>query len=183
VNAFWLSLAVTFWAEMGDKTQLLALAYAARYRLRDVLVGVAVATALVHLVSVALGRLIAHSLPLTVIHALAAASFAAFAIWTLREGEGSGGPAETRHHPILFIGTTFFLGELGDKTMLAAVTLATQWPWVGVWLGTTVGMVLSDGIAIAIGRSLGRRLPAKLVKGVAAGLFIVFAAWNAWQAF
>src|SRR5438128_1153237 len=98
MHGFWLSLALTFWAEMGDKTQLVALAYAARYRLRDVLIGITVATALVHLVSVALGQLIAAWLPIGYVQAASALSFAAFGVWTLRGDEDDGSLRESNQH-------------------------------------------------------------------------------------
>ena len=72
------------------------------------------------------------------------------------------------------IGTAFFLAELGDKTMLATITLATtEEPW-GTWLGSTAGMVAADAIAIALGAFLGTRLPERTIKVVAALAFVVF---------
>lgn len=182
MRAFWLSFLVTFWAEMGDKTQLVALAYATRYRVRDVLIGITIGTALVHLVSVGLGNLINQWLPMWVVQALSALSFLVFAFWSLRGDTDDGELRESRHHPVILIGVAFFLAELGDKTMLAAITLATQWSWVPVWLGTTVGMVLSDGLAVIVGRWAGKKIPARTTQTISAILFFVFAGWSAWQA-
>jgi putative Ca2+/H+ antiporter (TMEM165/GDT1 family) len=182
MKAFWLSLGVAFWSEMGDKTQILALAYATRYRLRDVLLGILWGTAVVHLVSVAAGRFIASWLPAGIVLALSAACFLGFGIWTLRGDKHDGRLRESSHHPILFIGGAFFLTELGDKTMLTAMTLATTWDWMPVWLGTTAGMVVSDVIAVGVGRTLGKKIPEKSMRWVAAALFFGFAAWSAWQA-
>ena len=75
---------------------------------------------------------------------------------------------------ILAVGTAFFLAELGDKTMLATITLATREEPIGTWLGSTAGMIAADGIAIAIGRWLGTRLPEKAIRYLAAGLFVLF---------
>ena len=71
----------------------------------------------------------------------------------------------------------FFLAELGDKTMLATITLATHYGWFGTWLGSTLGMVAADALAILVGRLLGRRLPERAIKYGAAGLFFLFGVW------
>ena len=72
---------------------------------------------------------------------------------------------------------TFFLAELGDKTMLATITLATQHGWFGTWIGSTIGMVAADALAILVGRLLGRHLPEKIIKYGAAALFAIFGVW------
>jgi putative Ca2+/H+ antiporter (TMEM165/GDT1 family) len=77
----------------------------------------------------------------------------------------------------LAVGGAFFLAELGDKTMLATVTLATREGLFGTWLGSTLGMVAADALAIAVGRALGARLPERAVRIGAAVAFFVFAAW------
>src|SRR4029077_567474 len=74
------------------------------------------------------------------------------------------------------VAVTFFLAELGDKTMLATVTLATSHGWFGTWLGSTVGMVLADALAIGVGVWLGKALPERAVKIGAATLFFIFGA-------
>ena len=77
----------------------------------------------------------------------------------------------------LTVGAAFFLAELGDKTMLATITLATQHGWVGVWVGSTLSMVAADALAIVIGRQLGTRLPERAVRYGAAALFVIFGGW------
>ena len=74
------------------------------------------------------------------------------------------------------IGTAFFLAELGDKTMLATITLATTEEPIGTWLGSTAGMVAADALAIAVGATLGARLPERAIKLFAAATFVVFGA-------
>ena len=78
---------------------------------------------------------------------------------------------------IIAVGTAFFLAELGDKTMLATITLATDHGWFGTWIGSTLGMVAADALAIVVGRALGKRLPENTIRIGAAVLFFVFGVW------
>lgn len=160
---------------MGDKTQLVALAFATRYRASVVLAGVFVATLLIHLFSVVLGEAAGQVLPVFWINLLAGLAFIGFGIWTLR-GDELGDEeklVERRFGPLVTVATTFFLAELGDKTMLATVTIASQQQsFIGVWIGSTVGMVIADGLAIIAGRIMGKRLPERLIKYGAALIFI-----------
>jgi putative Ca2+/H+ antiporter (TMEM165/GDT1 family) len=174
---FWQSLGLIAVAEMGDKSQLVALAFATRYRPIVVLLGVSIATLTVHLGSVFLGRAIDSVLPDDAITAAAGLAFIAFGAWTLR-GDSLGDDDPTtklsRWGPLLTVTVTFFIAELGDKTMLATVTLAAGGAsLIGVWLGSTVGMVLADAVAIVVGMAMGKRIPARTVKLGAAGIFLV----------
>jgi putative Ca2+/H+ antiporter (TMEM165/GDT1 family) len=180
VDAFLLSFAVIFVAELGDKSQLMALAFATRYRAIDVLIGISIATLLVHLGSVVLGATVAAALPTDLISILAGVAFFVFAAWTLRGdtlGEDEAAkPTRTTGAVILAVGTAFFLAELGDKTMLATITLATREEAIGTWLGSTAGMVAADAIAIAVGKLLGANLPERWIRYGAAGAFVIFGA-------
>jgi putative Ca2+/H+ antiporter (TMEM165/GDT1 family) len=178
--AFLLSTAVIFVAELGDKSQLMAMTFAARYRVRDVLIGITAATALVHLASVAIGYFIGDAFGdyQHVISIVAGVAFLGFAAWTLRGDELTDEEADKARTAtgaaILAFGVAFFLAELGDKTMLATITLATQEGWLGTWIGSTVGMVAADALAIVVGALLGRKLPEKVIKYGAAALFALF---------
>jgi putative Ca2+/H+ antiporter (TMEM165/GDT1 family) len=176
---FFLSLGVIFVAELGDKSQLMALAFATRYRPLPVLVGITAATALVHLVSVVVGAVLGAALPTRAISVVAAIAFVGFGIWTLRGDELSEADeqraAQPARHVVMAVATVFFLAELGDKTMLATITLATKEGLLGTWLGSTVGMVAADALAIVVGRAVGARLPEKAIRVGAAVLFFVFA--------
>jgi Ca2+/H+ antiporter, TMEM165/GDT1 family len=184
--AFAVSFGVVFVAELGDKSQLMALTFATRYRPLPVLVGITLATAVVHLLSVVVGHGLGTALPTAWISLAAAVAFVGFGAWSLRgdrlspaeraKAERAGGSA------VLAASVAFFLAELGDKTMLATITLATQHDSVGVWLGSTVGMVAADGLAIAVGRQLGRRLPERTIKAGSAALFFLFGGWLALDA-
>jgi putative Ca2+/H+ antiporter (TMEM165/GDT1 family) len=178
--AFLLSTAVIFVAELGDKSQLMAMTFASRYRARDVLLGITAATAIVHLVSVGIGRFIGNAFAgyQGVISVVAGIAFLAFAVWTLRGDELTEEEASKARRStgaaLLAVGVAFFLAELGDKTMLATITLATQEGWFGTWLGSTLGMVVADALAIGVGAVLGRRLPERVIQVGAAALFAVF---------
>ncbi|HXV94662.1 MAG TPA: TMEM165/GDT1 family protein [Pseudonocardia sp.] len=179
--AFAISFGVIFVAELGDKSQLMALTFATRYRALPVLVGITLATAVVHAVSVAVGYGLGAALPTGWIALAAAAAFVGFGAWTLRgdtltEEERAKADRSTRS-AVVAASVAFFLAELGDKTMLATITLATRHGWFGTWLGSTLGMVAADALAILVGRQLGRRLPERAVTVGAAALFFLFGAW------
>ncbi len=79
---------------------------------------------------------------------------------------------------------TLFLAELGDKTMLATIAIASeQKDFYGVWIGSTIGMVLADGLAIIVGKMMGKKLPEILIKYVGAAIFLISGALTLWEAF
>jgi Ca2+/H+ antiporter, TMEM165/GDT1 family len=176
-----ISFGVIFVAELGDKSQLMALTFATRYKPWPVLIGITIATSVVHIVSVAVGYGLGATLPTGWISLAAAVAFLVFGVWTLRgdslSDDEESKAARTGGSVLLAVTTAFFLAELGDKTMLATVTLATQYGWFGTWLGSTVGMVVADALAIVVGRQLGRRLPERVIAVGAAMLFLVFGLW------
>jgi putative Ca2+/H+ antiporter (TMEM165/GDT1 family) len=180
VSAFWLSFGVIFVAELGDKSQLLALALSARYRAGPVLLGVTGATALVHAVSVGLGAVVGVALPTDTISVVAGIAFFGFAAWTLRGDTLDDGVvarrATTTRSAVWATFIAFLLAELGDKTMLATITLATREGIAGTWAGSTLGMVAADALAIVVGRAFGARLPERFVRVAAAVCFVAFGA-------
>lgn len=181
--AFLLSTAVIFVAELGDKSQLMAMTFATRFRPRDVLIGITVATAVVHLASVGIGFWVGEAFAgaqqwITLAAGLA---FLFFAAWTLRGDKLSADERDKAQRStgaaVWAVGGAFFLAELGDKTMLATITLATQENWLGTWIGSTLGMVAADALAILLGAWLGRQLPEKAIKYGASALFAIFGIW------
>jgi len=181
VSAFLLSTVLIFVAELGDKSQLVALWFSTRYRWWLVLAGVTAATLVVHLGSVAIGRAVDQLLPERVLLLIVGLSFFAFAAWSLRGDTMDEAESERQRGRFAALGgfgvvtVSFFLSELGDKTQLATVSLAgNQDSVVGVWLGSTLGMVLADGAAIAAGIIAGKRLPEGAIAVGAAILFILF---------
>ncbi|RLK25985.1 putative Ca2+/H+ antiporter (TMEM165/GDT1 family) [Micromonospora sp. M71_S20] len=175
------SFGVIFVAELGDKSQLMALTFATRFKTVPVLIGITVATAVVHLASVAIGYGLGAALPTEWISLVAGVAFLGFGAWTLRGDtlteEEKRKAEKTSKSAIVAVSVAFFLAELGDKTMLATITLATQYGWFGTWLGSTIGMVAADALAILVGRMLGKRLPEKTIKYGAAVLFAICGLW------
>jgi putative Ca2+/H+ antiporter (TMEM165/GDT1 family) len=179
--ALGVSFAVIFVAELGDKSQLMAMTFATRFKTVPVLIGITLATALVHLVSVGIGYGLGAAIPTGWISLVAGIAFLGFGAWTLRgdklTDDEKGKAERSTGSAIWAVGGAFFLAELGDKTMLATITLATQHGWFGVWVGSTVGMVAADALAIVVGRYLGKHLPEKVIKYGAAALFAIFGIW------
>ena len=173
--AFITSLAFVVLAEMGDKTQLLAMAFATRFRWQTVMWGVFVATVLNHLFAVLVGNYITQFIPMSYVQIAAAASFIVFGLWTIRGDELAGEEKANHRSPFWTVAIAFFIAEMGDKTQLATVALAAQFNTVlPVWMGTTAGMMVADGIGIIVGIVLGKRIPERTVKWVAALIFIAF---------
>ncbi|MFI7214043.1 TMEM165/GDT1 family protein [Micromonospora maritima] len=180
------SFGVIFVAELGDKSQLMALTFATRFRTVPVLIGITIATAVVHLASVAIGYGLNAALPTGWISLIAGLAFLVFGAWTLRgdkltEEEKRKAERSTKS-AIVAVGVAFFLAELGDKTMLATITLATKYGWFGTWLGSTLGMVAADALAILVGRMLGRHLPERAIRYGAAVLFAICGLWLIFEA-
>lgn len=178
MDAFLVSFGIIFVAELGDKSQLMALTFAARYRAVPILIGITIATAVVHAVSVVVGAAVGVALPTRVIAVVAGVAFMAFAGWTIHgdrldDDEAKRADRSTQS-AVIAAAVAFFLAELGDKTMLATITLATQEGLLGTWAGSTLGMVAADTLAIVVGRQLGARLPERAVRIGAAITFVAF---------
>ena len=181
IAALLLSFGVIFVAELGDKSQLMAMTYALRYRWWVVVLAITVATTAVHAVSVFFGHFLGLSIPADLMSILAGIAMLIFGLWTLR-GDSLDDEESTKADRVgasvfFAVMSAFFLAELGDKTMLATITLSADNDWLGVWIGSTVGMVAADALAIAVGAMLGKHLPERTIALGAAVLFFGFAAW------
>jgi putative Ca2+/H+ antiporter (TMEM165/GDT1 family) len=180
MHALLLSFGIIFVAELGDKSQLMALTFAARYRALPILIGITLATALVHACSVLLGAVLGVAFPTKAISIVAGLAFLIFASWTLRGDKLDDNEARRAERgnrsAIWAAAAAFFLAELGDKTMLATITLATTEGLWGTWVGSTLGMVTADALAIMVGQQLGKRLPDRAIRIGAAALFLIFGA-------
>lgn len=179
VDSALFAFAVVFLAELGDKSQLMTLTFATRYRPVTVLAGITAATAIMNGLSVLAGGLVGTALPPGPVAIAAGLAFFGFAIWTMRgahhdDGDDSVGRSRI---PVLAVAVTFLLAEFGDKTMLAVATLATTRDGLGVWAGATAGMVGANIVAILVGRQLGDRIPERWIKRGAAAAFVAFGLW------
>jgi putative Ca2+/H+ antiporter (TMEM165/GDT1 family) len=175
MTAFLASLIFVVLAEMGDKTQLLAMAFATRYRTSTVLWGVFVATAANHLMAVVAGSYLTRFIPLQYIQIAAAVSFILFGLWTIHGDELEGEDKRFTFSPFWTVTIAFFIAEMGDKTQLATVALAAKYQTIiPTWLGTTTGMMIADIIGIVVGIVLGKHIPERAVKWFAALVFIAF---------
>jgi putative Ca2+/H+ antiporter (TMEM165/GDT1 family) len=188
LTAFAISALMVVLAEMGDKTQLLAMAFATRYRWQTVLWAVAAATAVNHFLAVIAGNAITNVVPIEWVKLLASVSFLLFALWTLHDDTTPDSMKRSMASPFMTVAVAFFVAEMGDKTQLMTMTLAVeQAAMVGgsgfaarvqqivpVWLGTTAGMIIADAIGILAGIVLQKRIPTHVVKWVAAVTFATF---------
>lgn len=174
--AFWASFGIVAAAELGDKSQLLALAFASRFKAITVLLGVFFATLLVHAFSVAIGEVLGLALPTSAVQIIAGLSFIGFGVWTIRgDTLDSDTDKRSRFGAMATVAFAFFIAELGDKTQLATVSLATKYQQpVAVWLGSTLGMVAADALAIGVGAVLGKQLPKRALEHGAAIVFFIF---------
>ena len=171
------ALGLVFIAELGDKTQLVALGFGARHRLAPVITGVVIAYMATNLLSVVVGGLLGATLPTRAIGLGGGVLFLGFAAWTLwnDDDEEDDAGATTGHRSIvLSVATAMFIAELGDKTMLATATLAAQGNPVLVWIGATIGIVLAGTLGVLLGRVFGARLPERATRIGSAVLFAVF---------
>ncbi len=161
---------------MGDKTQLLALSFATRFKPSHVLWGVLIGTLVVHLLSVVIGVTLTGFIPFIYLKWLIGLSFIGFGLWTLK-GDSYDEKRNEKNFwgPIGTVAMAFALAELGDKTQLSTISLSAQYrSFVGVWLGSSLGMVLADSLAIGIGIVAGKKIPEKALKIISSLIFIVF---------
>jgi putative Ca2+/H+ antiporter (TMEM165/GDT1 family) len=192
------AIVVVFVAELGDKTQLVAVGVGARYRLAPVLAGVALGYVASVTLSVVIGSLLGAALPTRAIGIVGGVLFIGFAVWTLRSAlrgdvdpvrpsdagapvspfeEGSDQAAAETTGSVrvaVTVATLMFVAELGDKTMLATATLAAGGSPLGVWIGATIGIIAAGFVGVALGRVLGDRLPERAIAFGSSALFAVF---------
>ena len=185
MEAFFVSTAIVALAEMGDKTQLLSLVLAARFRKPwPIVLGIFVATLANHALAGAVGAWVTQLLGPQLLRWVLGASFIAMALWMLipdKLDDDEGGGVAPRWGVFGTAVLAFFLAEMGDKTQIATVMLAAQYSaWAWVVMGTTVGMMLANAPVVWLGERITRRVPIRAVHVVSAVIFLglgVLALW------
>jgi putative Ca2+/H+ antiporter (TMEM165/GDT1 family) len=177
MEAFLISTGIVALAEMGDKTQLLSLVLAARFRKPwPIVLGILVATLANHGLAGAVGSWVTTLLGPNVLRWVLGASFIAMAVWMLIPDklDDEDGDSAPRMGVFLTTVVAFFLAEMGDKTQIATVMLAAQYSaWLAVVAGTTLGMMLANAPVVWLGDAITRRVPLRLVHLVSAAIFAV----------
>lgn len=176
-------LLTIFIAEMGDKTQLLLVAMAGKYKVPHILTGTWLATILLNIMAVGAGAALSSYLDMRIVKTIAALAFFWFAYATLKgesEDEEEENAAKHKFGPVFAIFISFFAGELGDKTQLSAITLAANYTQgsfpnaFAVFLGCTLGLILADLIGLIVGAILRSRMPVGILNTVSFAIFTIF---------
>jgi len=175
MEAFFISTGLVAIAEIGDKTQLLALMLAARYRKPwPIVLGILCATLANHALAAWVGAAVAAWVGADAMRWILGATFIVMAGWCLIPDKADDGPQAARQAGA-FLATlvAFFIVEIGDKTQIATVALAARFnSLIAVTAGTTAGMMLANVPVVLFGDAIARRLPLKIVRAVAAALFV-----------
>ena len=180
MEALLTSTAVVALAEIGDKTQLLAILLATRFRKPvPIILGILVATLANHFCAAFLGARVASLLQSAWFSYAIAISFIAMAVWTLIPDKIDDlDEKPPRFGAFLTTSIAFFLVEMGDKTQIATIALGARFQEVGmVTMGTTLGMMLANVPAVFLGHELIKRVPLRTVRIIAASLFAAIGIW------
>lgn len=164
MTAFLTAFLMVFLAELGDKTQLLVMAFAAKYRWQTVMLAVLIATVANHLVAIIIGIYVNTVINMDYIHLAAAATFFIFGIGTLISNEREEKLKDKRMliNPFWTVAVAFFLAETGDKTQLATIAMAARFgEWLPLLIGTTAGMIVADGLGVLAGTVINRYVSQK----------------------
>lgn len=164
-----------FVAEMGDKTQIIAMTFATQYKIKEVILGVIIGVFFNHGLAIILGRYISTIIPMSSLQILAGIMFVVFGILALQD-EGVEDEKEKKSYgPILTVALAFFIGELGDKTQLTAMTLSAEGSYpILILMGTILGMVATSSLGIFVGTKIGDKVPDLYIKIVSSFVFIIF---------
>lgn len=175
LNEFIRAFVLIFVAEMGDKSQIIAMTFATVYKLKDVLLGVSLGVVANHAIAIILGSFISMVIPTTYIHIIAGFLFIIFGLNSLNVEEEEELESKKQFSPVLTVAIAFFIGELGDKTQLATMALAAEAinPLV-VLLGTSLAMIATSLLGIFIGIKVGEKIPEVSVKIISSLVFLGF---------
>lgn len=163
-----------FIAELGDKTQIMAMSFATKYKVRDILVGVGLGVLVNHGIAVFIGSYAQNFIPIEFIQMLAAILFIVFGYTSLKvEDDNCDDSKSIIKSAIITVALAFFLGEMGDKTQLTAMALAIDGNPIFTLLGTTTGMILTSGVGIIVGMYFGKHIPEKWLKLFSGMVFVI----------
>ncbi len=178
---------LVFLAELGDKTQILTVALTKKYKTREVIIAISLATLILHFFSVYLGEYIGNLLPpkiLNIIVGLTIIIFGVIFLGEFNEDRIEIDEQKPKFNPILQCALIFFLAELADKTMFTTIGLASRFHDYGaVFWGSSVGLILADVMAIIVFTYLGQFMPAKLTKILASFVFVGFGLFTIYSCF
>jgi putative Ca2+/H+ antiporter (TMEM165/GDT1 family) len=185
VAALAIAFGVVFVAELGDKTQLLALDFGARFSLRTVAIGLALGYGLANIVATIVGGVLGAALPDRPIQIIGGVVFLGFAALALRRATSNTNDDDDSEHADTVRGTTTLsviasiagliaVAEMGDKTQIATATLASQSSPVGVWIGATLGAASSGMVGAIAGNMIGHRISPRALQFASAALFTLF---------
>lgn len=185
VAALAVAFGVVFVAELGDKTQLLALDFGARYSLRTVAIGLTLGYGVANIVATIVGGILGAALPDRLIQITGGLVFLGFAAFAVRRAVSGSLEEDESEHPTSVRGTSTMaviasiaaviaVAEMGDKTQIATATLASQSAPVGVWIGATLGAASSGMVGAVAGNLIGDRVPTRSLQFASAALFTLF---------
>lgn len=183
MDAFVISTLSVASAEMGDKTQLLALLLASRFKKPALIIaGIFFATLLNHTLAALLGDWVGNHLQGKLLHALLALSFLIAALWVLKPDTlDTHTHTKNTHYKNVFMTTTFafFMAEMGDKTQIATALMAAQFQTlIPVIIGTTIGMLLANIPVVLLGDKATRWIPINIVRITSASIFFLLGLWE-----
>ncbi|RKD27140.1 Putative Ca2+/H+ antiporter, TMEM165/GDT1 family [Caminicella sporogenes DSM 14501] len=164
-------------AEMGDKTQVLAMAFATQFTVKEVLIGVFLGCLLNHGIAITLGTYLSSVVPLDIVQIVAGFTFIFFGLLSLKYEENDDIEENNtrKYGPVMTVAMAFFIGELGDKTQLTAITLSVDAVFpIFILMGTVLGMVVTSGIGIFIGSRIGNMIPEVGIKILSSVIFLTF---------
>lgn len=175
IEEFIRAFGLIFIAEMGDKSQIIAMTFATQYKIKDVLLGVTIGVLINHIIAIILGNFLSLVIPMNYIHIIAGFLFIIFGINSLSIEEEEEIKDKKEFNPIRTVAIAFFIGELGDKTQLATMTLAAESinPLITL-IGTSSAMIVTSSLGIYIGSRVGKKIPEVSVKIVSSLVFLIF---------
>jgi putative Ca2+/H+ antiporter (TMEM165/GDT1 family) len=172
-----LTAILVFMAEIGDKSQIVCMTLAARHRGLPVLLGAVIAFAVLNLLAVIFGVIVAHSIPEIYVASIVAILFLLFGLQSLFSGKEEANqdeaPVLSSHSLFITAFLMIFIAEFGDKTQIAVAGLSTRYDAAGIWLGATIALAATSGLAVWLGRGLLQHVPTNLMQRLSGVVFLL----------